>query len=475
MLKFRRTDLKLIKNLVKYRFSTTQEVDAPNMKTSTPFGPRSKEVTASIADNFDSRATSWIVDIDKSFGNYCVDVDGNTYLDLFTQIASIPLGYNHPEINEFAVSETMARHITNRFALNEHVTEDHEMLLQKAYMNIAPRGMGSIYTAMCGTCSVETALKLAIDYMLRTKYNKYATPGTCDIADNKMAVISFAKGFHGRLLGALSATRSKAIHKVDIPSYDWPKATSPSYKYPLEDNKEYNKVQDDVCLAEVEQFIDTWKQPIAAVILEPIQSEGGDNYFSNYFGRKLRELTLKKGVLMIVDEVQTGYGATGAMWAFEHWGLCTPPDFVTVSKKLVVGAVYTHKKFLPGKDNALAKTTYGGDSMRMAILAKQNEIVLRDGLIDKTKMVGNYLRKELENIQNQSGSKISQVRGVGAFLAFDLETPQKRDQLVGLMRASGIVIGGCGEESIRLRTTLLIENKHVDIFIKHLNECLKVL
>ena len=475
MFKLRRSNIKLMKNSLKYCFSTTKEPSHPSMKTPTYFGPISREISSSVSENFDTRANSWVPDVEKSFGNYYVDVDGNQYLDFYCQIASLALGYNHPEIKEFVSTDSMSRHISTRLSLYEHPPEDYDTILQKAYMNIAPRGMDSIYTAICGTCSVESAIKMSMDFMLRTKYGKYADPDSPGnaLGENNMSVISFAKGFHGRLMGSLSATRSNALHKVDIPAYKWPRAQVPVYKYPLEANEEYNRQQDDMSLADVEKIIDTWAQPVSSVIIEPIQAEGGDNYFSNYFGRQLRDLTLKKGVHLIVDEVQTGYGATGAMWAFEHWGLSTPPDFVTVSKKLLIGAVYTHKKFLPGKNNTLVKTSYGGDAMRTSILAKQNEIVLRDGLVEKMKEVGQYFKQQLQNVENQPGSKVSQVRGIGTFLAFDLENQPKRDQLVAALRNSGIVVGGCGVQSIRLRPSLLIENKHVDIFIKHLNDCLK--
>ena len=446
------------------------------MKSSHFQGPNSKAKMASIENKYDARTTVFSVDLDKSFGNYVVDVDGNEYLDVFCQIASLPLGYNNPELEEFAQSDQISRHLTTRMSLNEHVSEDYQMLLQKAYMNIAPRGMNAVHGAMCGTCSVETSIKLSMEYNLKTKYNKYMTPGTCgcDLTDNSLSILSFKRGFHGRLMGSLSATRSKAIHKVDIPAYNWPVANIPLYKYPLEENREYNLEQDKICLAEVESLIDTWESPVSAILLEPIQSEGGDNYLSPTFGRGIRELTLSKGIHMIVDEVQTGFGATGKMWGFEHWGLTTPPDFLTVSKKMLIGAVYTHHHFLP-ENNEIIKTSYGGDAFRVAMIAKQNEIVLRDGLIEKTLEVGNYLKERLQTLAESSNNVFRNVRGMGTFLAFDLESMEMRDKLVGLARNHGISLGGSGETAIRLRPCLLFEKKHADIFISKIEEILKKL
>ena len=473
MLNLRSSLTKSLKTLSKFKMSRL-EATQPSMQTSHFQGPNTKTQMSSIQEKYDSRTTVFSVDLEKSFGNYVVDVDGNEYLDVFCQIASLPLGYNHPELEEFAQSDLISRHLTTRMALNEHVSEDYQMLLQKAYMNIAPRGMNALQGAMCGTCSVETAIKLSMEYILKTKYNKFMTPGTCgcDLTDNTLSILSFKKGFHGRLMGSLSATRSKAIHKLDIPAYNWPVANVPLYKYPFEKNEEYNRQQDDMSLADVERLIDTWENPVSAILLEPIQSEGGDNYLSPYFGRQIRELTLRKGIHMIVDEVQTGYGATGTMWGFEHWGLSVPPDFLTVSKKMLIGAVYTHHHFLPEK-NQIIKTNYGGDAFRVAMIAKQNEIVLRDGLIKKTNDVGRYFKDRLQKLADSSNNVFRNVRGLGTFLAFDLESMELRDKVVGLGRNHGINLGGSGDTAIRLRPSLLFEKKHADIFISKMEEILK--
>ena len=142
----------------------------------------------------------------------------------------------------------------------------------------------------------------------------------------------------------MSTSRTKAMHKVDIPAFDWPAAINPIYKYPLEDNVEYNRAQDEESLADIRAKIDQWKnekgKEVVAVIMEPIQSEGGDNYLSNEFAQGVRDLTLELGIFFICDEVQTGVGCTGKFWAHEHWNLSTPPDFVTFAKKMLSCGFY---------------------------------------------------------------------------------------------------------------------------------------
>lgn len=164
------------------------------------------------------------------------------------------------------------------------------------------------------------------------------------------SILSFKHGFHGRLFGSLSTTRSKPIHKLDIPAFDWPQASFPMLKYPLDQNVEYNTKEEQRALKETEDLIKNFHNPVCAVVVEPIQSEGGDNHATPNFFRGLREITQKHNVLFIVDEVQTGVGATGKFWAHDHWNLSSPPDMVTFSKKAqTAGYYYGREDLRPNK------------------------------------------------------------------------------------------------------------------------------
>jgi len=137
-----------------------------------------------------------------------------------------------------------------------------------------------------------------------------------------LAIMSFEGGFHGRLFGSLSTTHTKALHKVDIPAFaNWVSSPFPNLKYPLDQHEAENAKEETRCLAAAEKKMKNSKTPIAALIVEPIQSEGGDNHASSKFFQGLRDLTKKHDILMIVDEVQTGVGATGDFWAHEAWNL----------------------------------------------------------------------------------------------------------------------------------------------------------
>lgn len=206
---------------------------------------------------------------------------------------------------------------------------------------------------MCGSCANEGALKAAfMAYRARERGLEKVEGFTPEEMQSCMknqapgapvlSAMSFTTAFHGRLFGSLSLTRSKAIHKLDIPAFDWPAVQFPQLRYPLSEFVAENAEAEARALAEVEATIKEWKNkaPVAALIVEPVQAEGGDNHASAAFFKGLRTITTEHGVMMIVDEVQTGVGATGKFWAHEHWDLNTPPDFVTFSKKMQAAGFY---------------------------------------------------------------------------------------------------------------------------------------
>lgn len=205
---------------------------------------------------------------------------------------------------------------------------------------------------MCGSCSNENAFKnLFMTYRRKQRGEKVdfselenqscmmnQPPGSPELT-----IMSFKGAFHGRTLGVLSATHSKAIHKIDIPAFDWPIASFPQYKYPLQEHVKENKAEDQRCLAEIQDLIQTYKKKgkdVAGIIIEPIQSEGGDNEASPEFFQQLQKIARSNGIGLLIDEVQTGGGPTGKFWCHEHFNLDGPPDIVTFSKKLQLGGYF---------------------------------------------------------------------------------------------------------------------------------------
>jgi len=284
--------------------------------------------------------------------------------------------------------------------------------------------------------------------------------------------MSFKKAFHGRLFGSLSTTRSKPVHKLDIPSFNWPQASFPQLKYPLEENIQANKMEEERCLAEVEDIINSWYCPIAAVVVEPIQSEGGDNHASPAFFQGLRRLTQKEGILFIVDEVQTGVGATGKFWAHEHWNLESPPDMVTFSKKAQTAGYYFGNPLLRPNLPYRQFNTWMGDPVRAILFRAIIQEIVKHDLVKNTAETGDYVYRELEKLSSKFPERIQNLRGKnrGTFIAFD--TPE-RDTFLKKMKTFGINVGGSGETAVRLRPMLVFQKHHASILLEKLELALK--
>lgn len=174
------------------------------------------------------------------------------------------------------------------------------------------------------------------------------------------------------------------------------------------------------------------------------------------FFRQLQALCKKHDALFIVDEVQTGVGATGTFWAHEAWHLPTPPDIVTFSKKFQAAGFYMHPRLRPGQPYRLYNT-WMGDPVRAMQAAKIVQEIKNNNLLDNVKEVGQYLQDHLKKIP-----KVENVRGQGSFIAFDMDG---RDAFLTEMRQRGVNMGGCGEKTVRLRPMLTFQRHHADILL----------
>lgn len=357
--------------------------------------------------------------------------------------------------------------IINRPAIGNFPSSEWADTLEAGLLKAAPKGMSQVFTSMTGSDANETAYKAA--FIWRRSQERGAADFTEEEISSSMAnqapgspnysILSFKGGFHGRLFGSLSTTRSKPIHKLDIPAFDWPAAPFPQLKYPLEANAAANAAEEQRCLAETERLIKEFHNPVAAVIVEPIQSEGGDNHASPAFFKGLREITKRHNVMFIVDEVQTGVGATGKFWAHEHWDLPEAPDMVTFSKKAQAAGFYYRDSALRPNKPYRQFNTWMGDPVRAILFRGIHDEVQRHGLVEKTAQVGNYLFGKLEKLAEVFPNEISNLRGKGqgTFIAWD---SPRRDEVIRLAKQSGLNIGGSGERSIRLRPMLIFEERH---------------
>lgn len=376
----------------------------------------------------------------------------------------------------------MASALINRPALGNFPSHDWVSILETGILRVAPKGLDQVFTAMAGSDANETAYKAAFMWRRQQERGGAHVDFTADEISSSMinkapgaaplSILSFKSGFHGRLFGSLSTTRSKPIHKLDIPAFDWPQATFPLLKYPLEDHVEENRKAEEEAIADVERLITTHHLPPCAVVIEPIQSEGGDNHASPAFFRDLRKVTKKHNILLIVDEVQTGVGATGKFWAHDHWELDSPPDMVTFSKKAqTAGYYFGNPELRPNKPYRQFNTWMGDPARAILFRAIINEIERLD-LVSNTAAVGDYLFGGLEGLAKQYPGEIQNLRGKGqgTFIAFD---SPRRDEFLKKAKSFGVNIGGSGERAVRLRPMLIFQKHHADILLEAMEKIVK--
>ncbi|TPX34372.1 4-aminobutyrate---2-oxoglutarate transaminase [Synchytrium microbalum] len=454
----------------------------PVIKSSIP-GPASLKFIKQLDKYQDSRAVYFAVDTANSQGNYIADADGNMMLDVYAQIASIAIGYNNPALLEAAKSDKWTRAMINRPALGVFPPTDWVESLENSFLRVKPAGLNQIFTAMCGSCANEIAFKAAFIFQQAKKRGSSVDFSSEELNSCMVnqppgspyySILSMSGAFHGRTLGTLSATRSKAIHKLDIPAMPWPKAQFPIIKHPYAANEAANKAAEAKSLAEMESIIKNAKIPVAALIIEPIQGEGGDNAASPAYYQGIRELTKRLGVLMIVDEVQTGVGASGKFWAHEYWNLTTPPDMVTFSKKMQAAGFYHNLETRPAQPYRNFNT-WMGDPIR----AYQAEVIIdqifKKDLLKVVNESGAHTRAGLDLLASKHPKYVSSVRGYGTHLAFDSADGPTRDKLVSALRQRGVNSGGSGDHSVRMRPMLVYQKKHADIFLNTLEETIKSL
>ena len=435
----------------------------------------------------------------------------------------------------------MASAMVNRPAMGNFPQHDWAEILESGLMAVAPRGMTHILTAHTGSDANELAYKAAFLWKRRQQRQEEHgnNSGALDFTpeeistsmENKapgspsLAILSFKGAFHGRMLASLSTTRSKPIHKLDIPAFPWPQAPFPAKKYPLEEHAAENVETEQACLRETEEIIIRSQQlqqqerpgeqpttQIAAVVVEPVQSEGGDNHASPKFFNGLRAITRKHGILLIVDEVQTGVGATGRFWAHEHWQLEDPPDIVTFSKKAQAAGYYYYggssgdrngenkrstttisssKGNIAITDNNLNSevmnserpnlrpdrpyrqfNTWMGDPARALLFNAILSEITRLDLVRHTAHIGDYLFHELACLQGTFPHEMLNLRGrgMGTFIAWD---SPRRDEVLRKAKSVGINLGGSGERAVRLRPMLVFQKSHADVLLDRLERIMR--
>ena len=431
-----------------------------------------KNVHSMIGKHMLADGMEQVIDLNKSHGSWLVDArDGKEYLDLFSMFASMPIGYNHPlllENKERLIAPTLNK-ITNSDIYSTEMAEFVSTMGRIAQPDYLPYA----FYVEGGALAVENALKAAFDWKVRKNL-------AAGIGEKGSKIIHFKECFHGRTGYTMSMTDSPDPRKtMYYPQFDWPRIDNPTINFPL-DEESLNKViqAENTAVDQILEALDKNKNEIAGLIIEPIQGEGGDNHFRCEFFQQLRQLADEHEFLLIYDEVQTGAGITGSMWAHQQFNpnKCncdcnnanTQPDIISFGKKTQVCGIFAGKKLDEVENNVFHESsrlnsTWGGNIVDMVRITIYLEIIAKEKLVENASLNGHYLLNKLQGIQEEYSDIISNARGRGLFAAFDLQDSEQRDSLVNLIISEGALILGSGKQSIRFRPHLTISKEEIDL------------
>lgn len=416
-----------------------------------------------------------VLDLQKSTGSHLWDARRNRkFLDFFTFFATAPLGCNHPKMLEPDFVRELGAIAVNKPSNSDVYTTEMAEFVDTFARLAKPESMNHLFFISGGALAVENGLKTAFDWKVKKNFEK----GHKDEKGYK--VLHFKEAFHGRTGYTLSLTNTYDPAKIEyFPKFEWPRITNPKITFPLNDEN-LKKVRDleGKAIEEINSAIEANKDDCAALIIEPIQGEGGDNHFRKEFFRVLRKVCDEKELMFMLDEVQTGMGLTGKMWCYQHFDF--EPDIICFGKKTQVCGIMAGKRADEVKENVFHKSsrinsTWGGNLVDMVRSRKYLEIIHEERLIENADRMGNYLLKELLRLGEAHSNLFSNIRGKGLMIAFDLPTSELRDKLKNKLYGMGMLTLGCGARSIRFRPPLSIDKESIDEGIGILEKALKAM
>jgi len=421
-----------------------------------------RNVHATIGKHMLADGMDQVIDLKKSHGSWLVDArDGKEYLDLFSMFASMPVGYNHPTLleNRERIAAAALNKITNSDIYSTQMAEFVDTVGRIAQPDYLPY---SFYVEG-GALGVENALKTAFDWKVRK--NLAAGKG-----EKGSKVIHFTECFHGRTGYTMSLTDSPDPRKtLYFPQFDWPRIDNPKLHFPLTDESlEQVLKAEATAINQIKSAVAENPDEIAALIIEPIQGEGGDNHFRGEFLQELRALADEHEFMLIYDEVQTGVGVTGKMWAHQLFNSSARPDIIAFGKKMQICGIFAGERVDEVENNVFHESsrlnsTWGGNVVDMVRITLYLEIIAAEDLVNQAATNGDYLVAKLHDIQADFDGLVSNVRGRGLFAAFDLPDGTARDNLADLIIAEGALILGSGKKTIRFRPHLNITRKEIDL------------
>lgn len=444
--------------------SVSVRQDLPCLVTALP-GPKARAIVERDRAVLSPSSTrSYPLVIAKGEGSIVEDVDGNRFLDLNAGIAVCSTGHCHPKVVE-AIREQAGKflHMSGTDFYYENIVTLGEKLSELVTGGDATREKRRVYYGNSGAEAVEAALKLARYHSGRDKF------------------IAFFGAFHGRTMGALSLTGSKSVQKKGFaPLLGGVTHIPYGYCYRCPYSKQVESCNVECVKVLEEQLFKTTvpAEEVAAIFVEAVQGEGGYVVPPQKFIDELREVAHRHGILVVFDEVQSGMGRTGKMFAHQHFGV--DPDIITLAKGIASGmplcATVAKASYMQWKPGAHA-STFGGNPVSVAAALTTIQL-LEQELVDNAARIGARMMDRMLTWPSRFPI-VGDVRGLGLMLGIEIvrdqatkeRAPELRDRIVDLGFQKGILILGAGQNSVRLAPPLVLTTDQADFALDTLEEC----
>lgn len=411
-----------------------------------------------------------VLDLAKSHGLYLCDaLTGREYLDFASFYASNALGFHHPRLETPEVRERLMQAALVKVGNPEFYTPELAAFVSAIERLAAPSTHPHYFFVEGGALAVENAMKTAMDWKVRKNLGR-------GLGEVGTEILHFESAFHGRAGYTLSVTNTDPAKTLHFPKFDWPRIPSPALTFPLTPEHLARTLEAEAAaLAAIDRAFEQRPNRIAAILIEPIQGEGGDRHFRAEFLQALRHLTDEREALLIFDEVQTGVGVTGTFWAHEYAGV--RPDIICFAKKLQVGGFLASTR-IDDVDNVFKvpsriSSTWGGGLVDMVRATYILEVIEHEQLVTNAAKRGAELLAGLQELAREFPDRIRNVRGRGLFCAFDLPSSAGRNELVKHCFAEELLVLAGGPLSVRLRAALVVSPDEVSLGLTRLRAALR--
>ncbi len=411
-----------------------------------------------------------VMDLEKSKGSWVFDSRrGRNVLDFFTNFASIPIGYNHPRLDNPEFRDKIATVAINKPANSDIYTTFMAEFVETFARTLPEAFRRHLFFIEGGAAAVENTLKVAFDWKVR----KNLAAGRGEIGSQ---ILHFRQAFHGRSGYTLSLTNTADPRKTQyFPKFPWPRILNPMLRFPsTPEGLEATLALERQAVAEIEAAVARHGHDIAALIIEPIQGEGGDNHFRAEFLKQLRHLADEHEFLLIFDEVQTGFGTTGKWWSFEHFGV--EPDVFAFAKKTQICGLAAGPRVdevdSVFKISSRINSTWGGNLVDMVRCQRIIEVIEEERLLANATEVGAHLLAGFSALERLFPGKVTNSRGRGLFLAFDLPDTATRNRTLTALNDSDVLGLASGDHAIRMRPPLVLSRAEADLGLTRIERAL---